>query len=296
MSINREHCVTAIVITREQYIAAYADRVITMRDGQITTSPWQGSHRRPVRTAGHSGRGPQRPQGRGGMDLQIDDPGHRHAGSRRNRLCSALTMPGVFVSVAALTAMVAVGQGANEAVRKQIESLGTNSLVVLPGATTTSGVRAGFGSASTITLSDAHAIHREDPAVGQVRFLTRGLGQVQYSNRNWTTSVQGVSPDYPTTTNWQAQTDRLITQDDRAKAALVVLIGQTVYSQIFNAGENPIGAIILVKSTPLRVIGLLAARDKRRSARTRMMSSWSRSRRPSVAYSALRRRRKSRQR
>ena len=77
-------------------------------------------------------------------------------------------MLGVFIGVAALIAMVAVGQGANEAVRKQIESLGTNLLVVFPGATTSGGVRGGFGSASTLTVGDAQAIRREDPAVAQV--------------------------------------------------------------------------------------------------------------------------------
>ena len=85
----------------------------------------------------------------------------------RNKMRSLLTMLGVFIGVAALIAMVAVGQGANEAVRKQIESLGTNLLVVLPGATTAGGVRAGFGSASTLTVTDAQAIRREDPAVGR---------------------------------------------------------------------------------------------------------------------------------
>ena len=83
----------------------------------------------------------------------------------RNKMRSALTMLGVFIGVAALIAMVAVGQGANEAVRKQIESLGTNLLVVVPGATTMGGMRGGHGSASTLTVVDAAAIRREDPAV-----------------------------------------------------------------------------------------------------------------------------------
>jgi macrolide transport system ATP-binding/permease protein len=101
--------------------------------------------------------------------------------------------------------MVAVGQGANDAVRKQIESLGTNLLVVMPGATTSGGVRAGFGSASTLRLSDAQAIRREAPAVASVSYLIRQLGQVQFSNQNWTTSIQGVSSNYPPITNWQIE-------------------------------------------------------------------------------------------
>ena len=180
----------------------------------------------------------------------------------RNRMRSALTMLGVFIGVAALIVMVAVGQGANEAVRKQIESLGTNLLVVVPGATNTGGIRAGSGSASTITVGDAQAIRREDPAVASVSYLIRQGGQVQYGNQNWTTSIQGVSPNYPPVTNWQIATGRAITADDDAKAALVVLLGQTVAQQLFGATENPIGALVQVKGVPLRVIGLLAAKGQ----------------------------------
>jgi ABC-type lipoprotein release transport system permease subunit len=111
----------------------------------------------------------------------------------RNKMRSALTMLGVFIGVAALIVMVAVGDGAREAVRKQIESLGTNVVVILPGAVTTGGIRAGFGSASTLTVADAHAIRHDDRAVAQVGYLIRQQGQVQFANQNWTTMLQGVS-------------------------------------------------------------------------------------------------------
>ena len=96
----------------------------------------------------------------------------------RNKLRSALTMLGVFIGVAALIAMVAVGDGASAAVKKQLESLGTNMVVVQPGATTAGGVRAGAGSASTLTVVDAETILRDDPAVQRVSYLTRQAGQV----------------------------------------------------------------------------------------------------------------------
>jgi macrolide transport system ATP-binding/permease protein len=133
---------------------------------------------------------------------------------------------------------------------------------LVPGATTTGGIRAGLGSASTVTVGDAQAIRREDPAVASVSYLIRQVGQVQYGNQNWTTSIQGVSPNYPPITNWQIQTGRAITSDDDAKAALVVLLGQTVMHQLFSATENPIGALVQVKGVPLRVIGLLAAKGQ----------------------------------
>ena len=135
-------------------------------------------------------------------------------------------------------------------------------VVILPGALTTGGIRAGFGSASTLTVADARAIRREDPAVAQVGYLIRQTGQVQYSNQNWTTTIQGVSPNYPSITNWHIAAGRGITAEDENKANLVVVIGQTVYHQLFGPGENPIGASILVKSVPLQVIGILVAKGQ----------------------------------
>jgi macrolide transport system ATP-binding/permease protein len=175
---------------------------------------------------------------------------------------SLLTMLGVFIGVAALIAMVAVGQGANDAVTKQIESLGTNLLVVMPGAATSSGARGGSGSASTLTVTDALAIRREAPAVAQVSYLNRQVSQVQYENQNWSTQIQGVSPNYPPITNWQIAAGRGLTDEDNASAAQVAVLGQTVYRQLFSESENPIGAMILVKRVPMRVVGLFVAKGQ----------------------------------
>jgi macrolide transport system ATP-binding/permease protein len=264
VALNHEQGVTVIVVTHEVDIAAYADRVITMRDGRIISdqrarpAPALPSAAAPGATAG--GTDGHRTGAAFAFGVMII--GAAMQALSRNRMRSALTMLGVFIGVAALIAMVAVGQGANEAVRKQIESLGTNLLVVLPGATTTGGVRAGFGSASTVTVKDAQAILHEDSAVASVSYLIRGLGQVQFGNQNWTTNIQGVSPNYPPMTNWTAEAGRLIMPEDEAKSALVTVIGQTVYHQLFASGENPVGAVIQAKGTPLRVIGLLAAKGQ----------------------------------
>ena len=270
-SLNRAQGLTIVLVTHEADIAAYADRVVTMRDGKIVAD-----ERVPKPTAPSAAAEPERaaffrpPELGAGPTLlssgfvafaaMILAAAAQAIG--RNKMRSALTMLGVFIGVAALIVMVAVGNGASEAVRKQIESLGTNVVVILPGALTTGGIRAGFGSASTLTVADARAIRREDPAVGQVGYVIRQQGQVQYGNQNWTTTIQGVSTNYPPITNWRIAAGRGIAAEDESKANLVAVIGQTVYRQLFGSGENPIGASIQVKSVPLQVIGLLAAKGQ----------------------------------
>ncbi len=263
VTLNRDRGLTVVIVTHEADIAAYADRVVTMRDGRIISDTRNRSS-----SPAPFGKALPSTLGRSAIALA----GSAAFGTMivlaalqailRNKMRSALTMLGVFIGVAALIAMVAVGQGANEAVRKQIESLGTNLVVVVPGATTSGGVRAGFGSASTLTVADAHAIRREDPAVGQVSYLIRQSGQIQYGNQNWTTSIQGVTPNYPPTTNWKIAFGRGFSASDMNNAALVVLIGQTVWHQLFGEYVNPLGAMLIVKNTPLRVIGILGAKGQ----------------------------------
>ncbi len=270
-SLNRERGVTIIVVTHESDIAAYADRVVTMRDGEILSD-----QRKPPPLAGRAWSDPTAfhataaPEGEavhlattggfGAFAMMIAAAAVQALA--RNKMRSALTMLGVFIGVAALIAMVAVGQGANEAVRKQIESLGTNLIVVLPGASMMGGARGGFGSASTLLVSDAQAIQGEAPAVGEVSYLISQSGQVQYANQNWTTRIQGITPNYPAMTNWRVEAGGGISAEDDSEAALVVVIGQTVSRQLFGASQDPVGAVILVKGVPLRVIGTLVSKGQ----------------------------------
>ncbi len=260
-SLNRERGVTLVLVTHEPDIAGYADRVITMQDGLVVSDQKSKEpHAAPTREPARGTMAQQPAAASLGFAIMILATAAQAIG--RNMMRSVLTMLGVFIGVAALIAMVAVGQGANEAVLRQIQSLGTNLLVVVPGATTSGGVRAGSGSASTLTVSDAQAVRRENAAVGQVSYLIRQAGQVQYANQNWTTSIQGVSPNYPSITNWRIGTGRMITEQDDGDASLVVLIGQTVYKQLFAEGENPLGATIIVKAVPLHVVGVLAPKGQ----------------------------------
>ncbi len=270
-ALNRERGVTIIVVTHEPDIATYADRVITMRDGRIISDERKPAVRPMAPMATTIGSLPDRRRsGTATAGGRYHETAQAFAlmiiaaalqALARNKMRSALTMLGVFIGVAALIAMVAVGQGANEAVRKQIESLGTNLLVVVPGATTMGGMRSGQGSASTLTVADAEMLRREAPAVGSISYLIRQMGQIQYANQNWSTNIQGVSANYPPITNWQILAGRGIAQEDSDSAALVVVLGQTVARQLFGT-ESPIGTVIQVKSVPLRVIGILAAKGQ----------------------------------
>jgi macrolide transport system ATP-binding/permease protein len=270
VALNRKEGVTIILVTHEADIAAYADRIVTMRDGKIIADEKVAQPAAPAavvevaRSAIFRPAEPRSPAlpAAGFLSFALMIVAAAAQAIGRNKMRSALTMLGVFIGVAALIVMVAVGRGASEAVRKQIESLGTNVVVILPGALTTGGIRAGFGSASTLTVADARAIRRESTAVAQVGYLIRQQGQVQYSNQNWTTTIQGVNLTYPSITNWQIAAGRGIAAEDESKATLVVVIGQTVYRQLFGTGENPIGAVIQVKSVPLQVIGVLAAKGQ----------------------------------
>jgi macrolide transport system ATP-binding/permease protein len=271
-SLNREQGVTIIVVTHESDIAAYADRVLTMRDGQIISDESKPSSEKASRSPPAEALGGIRYRTAAAL------PSIRSLGTfwafgsmvltaaaqaiGRNRMRSALTMLGVFIGVAALIAMVAVGQGANEAVRKQIESLGTNLVVVLPGAAVAGGARGGFGSASTLRLGDAQAIRREAPAVAGVSYLIRQSGQVQYAGQNWTTIIQGVSSNYPPMTNWTVAAGRGITPEDENNAAQVAVVGQTVHRQLFGSSQNPLGAVIQVKGVPLQIVGILGSKGQ----------------------------------
>ena len=271
VKLNRQQGVTIVLVTHETDIASYADRIVTMRDGQIVSDERVSKPALPLASLREA---PRAVMPRPAMaPVSASAAGKHLAFGRmilaaaaetiwRNKMRSALTALGVFIGVAALITMVAIGQGANEAVRKQIESLGTNVVVILPGATTTGGVRAGFGSASTLTVEDARAIRREDSAVAQVGYTLRQQGQVQFGGANWTTNIQGVSASYPPITNWHIAAGRGLMDEDESKAALVVVLGQTVYRQLFSPGENPLGALIQVKSVPLQVIGVLAMKGQ----------------------------------
>jgi macrolide transport system ATP-binding/permease protein len=269
VALNRQG-LTIVLVTHESDIAAYADRIVTMRDGTVISDNAvpHGTDSPAATGAAHllSGAGPAPGSGTlpvaHGSAFGLMILAAAAQAILRNKMRSALTMLGVFIGVAALIVMMAVGRGAEEMVRNEIESLGTNVVIILPGALSTGGTSGGFGSASTLTVADARAIRREDPAVAEVGYLIRQQAQVQLGHRNWTTSIQGINAAYPPITNWHIETGRAIVPQDDAGTAMVAVIGQTVYRELFDAGASPIGSYIRIRNMPLRVIGLLAAKGQ----------------------------------
>jgi putative ABC transport system permease protein len=181
---------------------------------------------------------------------------------RRNKLRAALTMLGIIIGVAAVIAMVSIGQGASAAVQAQIRSLGTNLLMVIPGATTAAGVRSGWGGVSTLTVSDARAIERECSAVAAVTYLRRQVVQVVHAEQNWSTVAQGTTVSFPVVREWGIARGRFFTEREEEAAARVAVLGQTVVDQLFGAGQDPLGATIRIRNVPFEVIGVLEAKGQ----------------------------------
>ena len=175
----------------------------------------------------------------------------------RHRLRSALTMLGIIIGVGAVVAMVSIGEGAKAAVQAQIASFGTNVIVVLPGAMTLGGVRTGHGGAMTLTVADMEELE-QIPSVAHVGWTKRDALQVVHENKNWFATVNGVTPAYLVIRGWSTVSGEVFTHADLELAAKVVLLGKTVVENLFEPGEDPVGAMIRIKNIPFRVIGALA--------------------------------------
>ena len=180
----------------------------------------------------------------------------------RNLTRSGLTALGVVIGVAALIAMVSVGQGADAAVRRQLASLGTNVIMVYPGTTTTGGVRSGAGTATTLSVADGIAIGKECPSVAAVTWLKRDVAQVTFGNQNWSTALQGVTPSFPLVRDWPLERGRFVTASEDDSAAKVAVVGQTLVDALFAPGEDPLGATIRVRNVPFRIIGIMVRKGR----------------------------------
>ena len=178
-----------------------------------------------------------------------------------NLLRSLLTMLGIIIGVAAVITMIAIGSGAQQRVEQQIKALGSNIILVLPGARTSGGVRLGAQTGQGISEDDAKAIMLEVPEVQAAAPSLRTGVQVVAANANWATSVYGTTPEYFEVRDWPIESGRLFDQTEVNGSAKVALIGQTVARELFGDAD-PVDQVIRVRSVPAVVIGVLSRKGQ----------------------------------
>src|SRR4051812_16618573 len=169
------------------------------------------------------------------------------AALRANKGRSVLTTLGIIIGVAAVIAIVALGQGASASVSSQLQGLGTNLLTIMPGSTTSGGARTGAGSGTTLKAADAEAIKDKVGGLSGSSPVVSGSAQIIYGSQNWSTRVQAVMPDYLTINDWKIASGSVFTADDNTNSKNVAVIGQTVATTLFTNGQSPVGQLIRIR-------------------------------------------------
>ncbi len=180
---------------------------------------------------------------------------------RVNKLRSALTMLGIVIGVAAVIATAAIGSGAKASIQRQIASIGSNTIIILPGSLTSSGMHMGTGFAVTLTESDARDLAQQCADVARAVPVVRGAAQVVYENSNWATVLFGTTPGFLDVRGISVAEGAPFTQQDVDSASKVALLGQTVVTNLFG-DVDPVGRSIRIKSVPFTVVGVLASKGQ----------------------------------
>ncbi|OFZ18526.1 MAG: MacB family efflux pump subunit [Bdellovibrionales bacterium GWB1_55_8] len=249
-----EDGITIILVTHEEEIGRQAKRLIRMRDGFILSDErledLQGnaiSTSLPLsRETGASFR-------------LLEFAVHLQQGFKTlaaNKVRTALSMLGVLIGVAAVIAMLALGQGAQRAIESQLASLGSNLLVLRSGALRTGGVARESGTTTRLSLEDAQAIRQEIPGVEVSAPMVQGRGQIAFSNKNWNTQITGAGPSYARIHAAEPVAGRFFTEEENRKRLRVAVIGATLVQELF-ATANPIGEMIKINKVNFQVIGVL---------------------------------------
>ena len=173
----------------------------------------------------------------------------------KNKMRAGLTVLGIVIGIAAVTTMVSIGESASSLVQGQIQGLGTNVIIVMPGSSERGGVRE--APVTTLTAQDSEAIAKECPAVLVSSPLVGAAGQLIFGNANWKPKdLFGVGPDYLLVRSWPIQSGGFFTERDIASADKVCVIGKTLVARLFQT-TNPLDQTIRIKNIPFRVIGVL---------------------------------------
>lgn len=265
-SLNRAG-ITILMVTHEVDVAAHAKRLVRFRDGRIVSdepivneAPANGGGIDIGRINGRRAAG----NGRRGS---VFSPGELYENLRtavrslwKNRMRAILTALGILIGVGAVIAMVSVGQGASQSVSQSIEGLGSNRLTVIPGSLRAEGgVRQGFGSATTLTYTDAEAIRDQVANVTGVAPEANSRSQLRYLRNTWSTTVVGTFAEYPHVRNWPVAAGTFFSDEDNRMKRNVAVIGQDIVTNLF--GEtDPIGQTMKIGAVSFKVIGILEKR------------------------------------
>ncbi len=179
------------------------------------------------------------------------------AAIRRNKMRSFLTMLGIVIGVAAVIAMLAIGQGSNASIRETISSMGTNLINVMPASQNKGGVHQGRGASPTLVVEDVTYLENNGTLIEAVSPEVDGSGQIVYGSSNWPTTIYSGNEDYPFIKKYEIETGRIYTSKEIKTAAKVCLVGQTIVENIFDEGVDPIGKTIRFNKIPFKIIGTL---------------------------------------
>lgn len=175
----------------------------------------------------------------------------------RNRLRAILTMLGIIIGVASVIAMLAIGEGSKQNIRKEMSNMGTNLLMVMPNFQRRGGVSLGSSSSNALKYSDVVALRNQATAIAAVSPEVRASGQVIYGNQNTQTTMYGVSEEYLGIKKLELKSGRVFTSNEIKSMAKVCILGQTVIENLFGAGADPVGLSIRIKNLPFTIIGTL---------------------------------------
>jgi putative ABC transport system permease protein len=181
---------------------------------------------------------------------------------KRNKMRAFLTMLGIIIGVAAVIAMIAIGQGSKQSIQSQISGMGSNMIVIRPNSNVQGGARLDNSSVQTLSEPDVIALKKDPQYISAVSPQVSSRGQVINGSNNWSTSIQGVSPDYLSIRSWPLQDGVNFTNQDIKSAAKVCLIGQTIIANLFPDGSDPLGKMIRFKNIPFKVIGILSKKGE----------------------------------
>jgi putative ABC transport system permease protein len=183
---------------------------------------------------------------------------------QRNKLRAFLTMLGIIIGVAAVIAMVAIGQGSKKSIQDQLSSMGSNMITIRANSNSTvgGGARLDAASLQSLTLDDIKAIEKQANYINAISPAVQSRGQVINGALNWPTQMQGVAPDYLEIRGWKIKDGVAFSDEDVNGAAKVCLVGQTIVDNLFTPGDEPVGKIIRYNKIPIKIIGVLAEKGE----------------------------------